>query len=102
MASLQRRMVKGIEYWALVESKRINGKPRPVIIEYFGNTKSFTEKLMNNRLENRVLKSYSHGDTYALLKIADKLCIESILDNVFKNKIRNDIKRSRSLLLRKC
>ena len=99
MASLQRRMVKGIEYWALVESKRINGKPRPIIIEYFGNTKNFAEKLMNDRPENKVLKSYSHGDTYALLKIADKLRIENILDNVFKSKTRNDIKRSRSLLL---
>ncbi|MCL2146568.1 MAG: IS1634 family transposase [Synergistaceae bacterium] len=92
-------MVKGIEYWVLVESKRINGKPRPVIIEYFGNTKNFIEKLMSNRSENKVLKSYSHGDTHALLKIVDKLGIESILDGVFKSKTRNSIKRSKSLLL---
>ena len=99
MASLQKRIVKGIEYWALVESKRINGKPRPVIIEYFGNTKNFVEKLMSTRPENKALKSYSHGDTHALLKIIDKLGIESILDSVFKNKARNSIKRSKSLLL---
>ena len=99
MATIQKRTVKGIDYWALVESKRVNGKPRPVIIEYFGNTKKFVEKLLNERPENMILKSYSHGDTHALLKIADKLRIESILDSVFKNKIRNGIERSKSLLL---
>ena len=99
MASLQKRTIKGIDYWYLVESKRINGKPRPIIIEYFGNSKRFAEKLLNDRPENMILKSYSHGDTYALLKIADKLGIERILDNAFKSRIRDNIKRSTSLIL---
>ena len=99
MATLQKRTVKGIDYWSLVESKRINGKPRPVIIEYFGNTKKFAEKLMNERLENQVLKSYTHGDTFALIKVADRLGIEGILDGVFKSKTRDGLKRSKSLLL---
>lgn len=41
------------------------GKPRPIIIEYFGNNKKFAEKLeklLKNQPENMVLKSYSHGD----------------------------------------
>jgi len=99
MASLQKKTVKGIEYWSLIESKRINGKPTPIVIEYFGNTKSFAEKLMSERLENRVIKSYSHGDTYAMLKIAEKLGIEKILDAAFSSQTRDNIKRSRSLLL---
>ena len=99
MASLQKRTVKGIDYWCLVESKRINGKPRPIIVEYFGNTKKFTEKLMNDRQENQVLKSYTHGDTFALMKIADMLGIEDILNGIFKSKTRDNIKRSKSLLL---
>ena len=99
MASLQKKTVKGIDYWSLVESKRINGKPTPIVIEYFGNMKSFADKLMNDRLENKVLKSYTHGDTFALIKIADKLGIESILDNIFKSQSRDEIKRSKSLLL---
>ena len=99
MASLQKKTVKGIDYWSLVECKRINGKPTPIIIEYFGNAKSFANKLMSNRLENQVLKSYTHGDTYALMKIADRLGIEDILDGIFKNQTRDKIKRSKSLLL---
>ena len=99
MASLQKKTVKGIEYWSLIESKRINGKPTPIVIEYFGNTKSFAEKLMNGRNENKILKSYSHGDTYALLKIAERLGIEHILDSILKPQTRNGVTRSKSLLL---
>jgi transposase len=99
LASLQKRTVKGIDYWSLVESKRINGKPRPVVIEYFGNTKSFTEKLINSRNENKILKSYSHGDTHALMKIAENLGIGQILDDIFKSRMRNGLKRNQTLLL---
>ena len=99
MASLQKRTVKGIDYWSLVESRRVNGKPRPVVIEYFGNTKKFAQWLMNGRNENKVLKSYSHGDTFALMKIAEKLGIEAILDDVFPTRTRKGVKRSTCLLL---
>jgi len=99
MASLQKRTIKGIDYWYLVESKRVGGRPRPIVIEYFGNTKKFAERLMSDRPENMILKSHSHGDTYALLKIADKLGIESIFESVFKVRSRDGIKRGRSLLL---
>ena len=99
MASLQKKTVKGIEYWSLIESKRINGKPTPIVIEYFGNAKSFAEKLMNGRNENKILKSYSHGDTYALLKMAERLGIEHILDSILKPQTRNGVTRSKSLLL---
>ena len=99
MASLQKKIVKGIEYWSLVESKRINGKPTPVIIEYLGNIKKLAERLIDSRNENKIIKSYSHGDTYALMKIARQLGIENILDEKLSTKTRNGVKRSTSLLL---
>jgi len=99
MASLQKRTVKGIDYWSLVESRRVNGKPRPVVVEYFGNTKKFAEKLLNSQNENKILKSYSHGDTFALMKIAERLEIEQILDDIFASQKRKGIKRSTSLIL---
>jgi transposase len=54
---------------------------------------------IDNANENKILKSYYHGDTYALLKIAKKLNIESILDGIFKEQTRDGLKRSTSLLL---
>ena len=99
MAYLRCRTVKEIDYWSLVESKRINGKPKQIVIEYFGNAKAFAEKLMDSRNENKLLKSYSHGESYALMKIAEILGIEQILDDTFKPQKRSDLKRSKSLLL---
>jgi len=99
MANLRKKTIKGIDYWYLVESKRIDGKPKQIILEYFGNTKKFVETLLSNRVESAVLKSYSHGDTFALLRIAEKLNIENTLDNILKGQVRDNIKRSRSLLL---
>jgi len=99
MAVLQKKTVKGIDYWYLIESKRINGKPQKIIVEYFGNTKKFVKKLMDSRNENKILKSCTHGDTYALWQIAKKLRIEEIFDSTFPNQTRDNIKRSRSLLL---
>jgi transposase len=99
MASLQRKFVKGHEYWSLIESKRINGKPTPIVLEYYGNTKKFAEKLLNGEYNEKVLKSYSHGDTTALSRIVKKLGIVDILDDVFKIRIRSNIKRSTSLII---
>ena len=99
MASLQKKTVKGSDYWYLVESKRVNGKPKKIIIEYFGNTKKLIERLTNTQNGEKILKSYMHGDTFALMRIAEKLKIESILDAAFTSQERNSIKRSRSLLL---
>ena len=99
MASLQRRTVKGIEYWSIVESKRINGKPRPIVVEYIGNTKKLYERLHRNPLENNSVKSYAHGDSYALMAIVRKLGIEEILDDIFTSQTKNGVKRSISLIL---
>ena len=99
MPYLQKRTVKGNDYWSLVESKRINGKPTPVVIEYFGNIKSFAEKLMDSRNENKLLRSYAHGETHSLMKIAEMLGIEQILDATMKSQKRSELKRSKSLLL---
>ena len=98
MASLQKRVVKGIEYWSIVESKRINGKPRPVIVEYIGNTIKLHERLMNSSNISSV-KSYSYGDTQSLLKIVNRLGIEEILDQTLKKESNDGIKRSTTLIL---
>lgn len=99
MAYLHKRTAKGIDYWSLRETKRINGKPTPIVIENFGNAKAFAEKLLDSHNENKLLKSYSHGETFALLKISELIGVEEILDDVFKQQKRSDMKRSQSLLL---
>ena len=54
---------------------------------------------MNGRNENKILKSYSHGDTFALMKVAKELGTEEILDDVFPSRTRKGVSRSTCLLL---
>lgn len=78
MASIQARVSRGKKYWSIVESRRINGKPRTVILEYLGTAQSILQRIRN---EGRVtIKSYSHGDTTALLNIARELDIVDIIN----------------------
>ena len=81
MASIQSRVSRGIKYWSIVESKRINGKPRTTILEYLGTADSLLGRL--TRDDGRAIRSYSHGDTAALLNIADELgIIKTINDHI--------------------
>ena len=102
MASLQSKINKGITYWYIIESKRVNGKVKTNVIEYIGNTQKLKERF-NEQYKNQdgeiVLKSYIHGSTHALLKIVNKLGIEEILDECFTPRIRDGVKRSQSLIL---
>ncbi|MDR1542476.1 MAG: hypothetical protein LBU32_31765 [Clostridiales bacterium] len=74
---------------------------RPVVIEYATTTRSFAESLANEKFESLSLRSYSHGDTFALIKMAEKLEIEECLDDIIflGHPGESGIKSSTSLLL---
>ena len=95
MASLQKRITKGHEYWYLSESKRVNGKVKTTNT-YIGNKKALEKFLL---AEDFNIKSYSHGDSCAILKIVKKLDIEDIFDEIFPHKIKNKIKRSTAFII---
>ena len=40
MATIQSKMSRGHKYWYIVESRRVNGKPRPIVLEYLGKAES--------------------------------------------------------------
>ena len=106
MASLQQKTVNGYKYWYIVEGRRINGKPTPVVLQYLGTADNLLKKL-NQRSENIQLKSYSHGDIAALLSIAHKLDVPSIINkhihssrDYFSEKpIRNNLTAGATFLL---
>lgn len=79
MANLQRKTVNGYKYWYIVEGRRINGKPTPVVLEYLGTADSLLKRLRQQN-DNLKIKSYSHGDVAALLSIAHKLNIPAIIN----------------------
>jgi transposase len=99
MASLQKKNVKGIDYYSIVESRRINGKPVPTVIEYIGNRKKLYERLARDPLKEAKVKSRRHGDVHALLSVASALGVAETIDRIFGRRDLRDGKVSRGTAL---
>ena len=91
MATIQSKITKGYKYWYIVESKRVNGKPRPVVLAYLGKADDLLKRLQG--LHPHKLKSYSHGAVNALIDVSARLDIVGILNK--------HVKSSRDLYSRK-
>src|SRR3989338_2027078 len=73
MASLQRVRVRGYSYWRIVESRRVNGKPRPIVIAYLGKADDLLARLKS--ADSLRLRSRSHGAVAAVYALARELDI---------------------------
>jgi transposase len=80
MASLQRHVVKGRTYWRIVESRRVNGRPRAVPILYLGSADMLLHRLLEAPAGRLRIRTYQHGDVAALKAAADRLGVVSIID----------------------
>jgi transposase len=78
MASLQPRRVRGHTYWHIVESRRVNGKPRPIPVAYLGKADDLLARL--RAAESLELRSCSHGAVAALWALAQELDIAATID----------------------
>jgi len=83
MATIQSKSTKGYKYWYIVESRRVNGKPRPVVLAYLGKADDLLKRLQG--LYTLKLKSYSHGAVSALINVAARLDVVSILNKYVKS-----------------
>jgi len=88
MASLQKHRVSGRTYWRIVESRRINGKPRPVPVLYLGSADDLLNRLLNAPAGELRVRSFEHGDVAALKAVADRLDVVSIIDRHTNSKGR--------------
>lgn len=85
MASIQAKTSRGQKYYYIVESKRVNGKPRPVVVEYLGKPETLLQRLRGGSTLR--LRSYAHGHVATLLAIAEHLqVVETINAHVPLNK----------------
>lgn len=106
MATIQSKKSRGHKYWYIVESRRVNGKPRPIVLEYLGKPDALLKRLQG-LTEGLRLKSYSHGAIAALLDVAHKLDISSLINQYVKSPrsymaekpIRNNLTVGITLLL---
>ena len=79
MATIQAKKVNGYKYWYIVESRRVNGKPRPIVLAYLGTPETLIKRLEKADQPFKV-KSYSHGALVALLKLARELNVVAIIN----------------------
>lgn len=98
MASLQKKKVHGKEYWYIVECRRVNGKPRPFVLEYLGRPGTLLKRLRKEGYERKV-KSFSHGGVYALLKVAKEIKLPDILKKHLPENKRGGLLVADTLLL---
>lgn len=106
MVSIQSKISGGKKYWVMVESRRVNGKPRPVVIQYLGTAETLLERLQNPHSPASV-KSFSHGAVAALLSLAKKLEVVPIINKYTssqrdywpKQPLRNNLTAGITLLL---
>lgn len=78
MASLQPLKIGGHTYWRIVESRRINGKPRPVPVLYLGRADDLLARLRSE--ESVRVRSFSHGAVAALWNVAKELDVAGTID----------------------
>lgn len=104
MATLQVKRTKGYKYWQIVESRRVNGKPRPVVLAHLGTAEAILQKLQHRG--SFKIKSYSHGLLYSLLKLSRDLDIVAVINNNIRSQrkyfskkpVRNNLTAGATLL----
>jgi len=92
MATIQARVSRGNKYWYIVESRRINGKPRPVMLAYLGKANDLLQRLQG-MVDKIKLKSYSHGAIATLLKTAQELDVCNVINKYVESRRKNTAKK---------
>ncbi len=106
MATIQSKNSRGYKYWYIVESRRVNGKPRPIVLAYLGKAADLLKRLQG-LTEKLRLKSYSHGAAAALLNVANALDVPSVINKHIRSPrpyraekpVRNNLTAGITLLL---
>lgn len=98
MATLRKIKSGKYYYWQIVTSKRIDGKPKPVVLMHLGTADSLLKKLKGGTIKKKV-KSTSHGAVLALWKISKNLGFFDAFRTHFAQQKRQGLLVGESLLL---
>jgi transposase len=80
MASIQKVKVGPYTYYRIVESRRVNGKPRPIPLLHLGTADQLLQRLLGSSDPHLRIRSYQHGDVAALKAMADRLDLVALID----------------------
>ena len=82
MASIQRKIIHGRPYYYLVESRRVNGRPRPVVLDYLGSPDTLLQRLQQPQSEPIRARLSQFGGAAALYDLAQQLQLIELIDTV--------------------
>jgi transposase len=82
MASIQARRRGKKTYYVVVESRRVNGKPRPVVVKYLGSAAALAERLEEAEKAQEPVRAdvMSFGAVAALLDLASRIDLVGTID----------------------
>lgn len=80
MATIQKKVSRGHTYWQIVESRRINGKPRPVVLMHLGTPEALLRRLQQEPTKPLKAKVFQFGALAALWNMARELEVVLTID----------------------
>lgn len=80
MASIQRKVIHGRPYYYLVESRRVHGRPRPVVLQYLGSADRLLQRLQYPAAEPQRARVMEFGGVAALYDVAQQLGVVALID----------------------
>ncbi len=97
MATLRKTKVGKYAYWQIIESKRVDGKPRPVVLMHLGTADQLLYKLREGPVKKTV-RSAAHGAVWLLFKTAEELGLKDTFYSLFGSQVRDGLLVGQSLL----
>jgi transposase len=80
MATIQKKTSRGHTYWQIVESRRVNGKPRPIVLMHLGTAEGLMHRLQERSGRPLKAKVLEFGALAALWNIAQVLDVAGTID----------------------
>ncbi len=80
MATIQKKVSRGRTYWQIVESRRVNGKPRPIVLAHLGTAEGLLHRLEEGPGKPLKAKVVEFGALAALWRIAAELDVRGTID----------------------
>ena len=80
MATLQKKTSRGHTYWQIVESRRVGGKPRPVVLMHLGTAQGLLRRLQEDGTTPVKAKILQFGALAALWNMAEQIDIVGTID----------------------
>lgn len=81
MATIQKKISRGRTYWQIVHSRRVNGKPRPIVLMHLGTASGLLQRLQGRVGKPLKARVFQFGAIAALWNLAEELEFVDTIDH---------------------